>query len=903
MLKKLITAVSVLSVLCALFSQTLNISAAPSSKSYNASVTQSSPIVAKTPQPVKKLAIPKVVNGELDLESNLNISGQEKQKFEKCKQEEKFNRSVRNKNKPTACIKQPQFVNEELTDQDYTTLIDKLQDKKDIDDGKNMNVELKLKDFFDIKNIEVCNEEGFNDKAKVVAKLGLAENVNISKCSNSPSYIASSPISSSVSTQSSNLNLISKNSSTTSKSSFFDFLFGSVKADAAGVESWDYRFPYPAGTRVGTLYTFNDVDTHANHNAIDFYSLSNVNNNLVAAKGGKVVVSSGDFGNIGNHIVILQDDGYYALYGHLSDRVALNSVVKRGEYIGKQGKTGAAGSTEHLHFEVLKTDILNYIGTVNGISGNCTYGLNYSQCYNTGFKLDQYKVKPIYDECFISRGGYPEDEPDCKYNGGNIGYPWKSQYSWWTSINTPPSVTPSRPPVYNNQPGTLDLRNNPDTWSLDVQNYGELNSNGSYDQTPVNMIKRTGGANSAQKWQYFPSSREIKGMNDMCLEPGFGNDGDFLRVNACHGGTNQKWSFNSNYAISNDFSNRCINFENNFQTNGWRLVMRTCNASAYQIWNANGLNVTITQPQVSSSSISSSSSSATPVPQATKTQNIFWRDTAGNNSVISYNNFAKVSEKSFDFVPTEWIVAGNADFNNDGKSDILWRNLNNGVNVIWNMDNGVKIGDGQIQQATLDWSVAGIGDFNGDGWKDILWRNTNGQNVIWNLQNRNLIDQGNMDTVPTSWKVASVSDFNNDGKTDIFWRNTDGINVIWNMNNHTKIGDGQFESLNTTYSVAGIGDFNADGKTDIFWRSNTGIDIIWNMNNRTKLTATQFDTVPTDWIVAGVSDFNLDGKSDIFWRNTNGVNVIWNMNNATKINDNQLVNKPTNFKAAGVFEK
>jgi hypothetical protein len=75
------------------------------------------------------------------------------------------------------------------------------------------------------------------------------------------------------------------------------------------------------------------------------------------------------------------------------------------------------------------------------------------------------------------------------------------------------------------------------------------------------------------------------------------------------------------------------------------------------------------------------------------------------------------------------------DFDGDGKSDILWRNANDGRNAIW------KSGDATTQQATtgvteLAWKVVGTGDFDGDGKSDILWRNANdGRNTIWKSGN------------------------------------------------------------------------------------------------------------------------------------------------------------------------
>ena len=85
-----------------------------------------------------------------------------------------------------------------------------------------------------------------------------------------------------------------------------------------------------------------------------------------------------------------------------------------------------------------------------------------------------------------------------------------------------------------------------------------------------------------------------------------------------------------------------------------------------------------------------------------------------------------------------WNIAGFGDFNGDGRSDILWRN-SNGTLDDWTM-NGSQIASSQ--NVTLggnpvapdaSWSVAGIGDFSGDGKSDILWRNVNGTLIDWTM--------------------------------------------------------------------------------------------------------------------------------------------------------------------------
>lgn len=84
------------------------------------------------------------------------------------------------------------------------------------------------------------------------------------------------------------------------------------------------------------------------HPAIDI--ISN-NHNIYSSFNGTVVTNSYKSDN-GNYLVIKQDNGYYVLYAHLSQKlVSTNQKVKKGQLIGIMGATGNATGI-HLHFSV-----------------------------------------------------------------------------------------------------------------------------------------------------------------------------------------------------------------------------------------------------------------------------------------------------------------------------------------------------------------------------------------------------------------------------------------------------------------------------------------------------------------------------------------------------------------------
>jgi hypothetical protein len=227
-----------------------------------------------------------------------------------------------------------------------------------------------------------------------------------------------------------------------------------------------------------------------------------------------------------------------------------------------------------------------------------------------------------------------------------------------------------------------------------------------------------------------------------------------------------------------------------------------------------------------------------------------------------------------------WKVKGDGDFNDDGRSDILWQNLD-GAAGVWLMNGLTATAMSTVgTNPGPSWQIKGTADFNFDGKADILWQNLDGTPGIWLMNGFSVLASGTVGTNPgPAWQVKAAADFNGDGKTDILWQNLDGTPGIWLMDGLNVIGVGQpHTNPGPNWQIKGTGDFNNDGNADILWQHTDGTAAIWLMDGLTALNVGTVGTNPgTSWHIMGSGDYNGDHNSDILWQKDDGTPGIWFM--------------------------
>jgi ELWxxDGT repeat protein len=121
-------------------------------------------------------------------------------------------------------------------------------------------------------------------------------------------------------------------------------------------------------------------------------------------------------------------------------------------------------------------------------------------------------------------------------------------------------------------------------------------------------------------------------------------------------------------------------------------------------------------------------------------QDIFWQHSSGLNVIWEMQGLKFKSGTVLPTTPTtDWYFSGIGNFNGDRNLEVLWRNRE-GTLVTWEIE-GFKLKSGKVlspnvgNSDTIGWYVQAVTDFDNDGDSDILWRNSKSEiTVLWEMQ-------------------------------------------------------------------------------------------------------------------------------------------------------------------------
>jgi len=177
-----------------------------------------------------------------------------------------------------------------------------------------------------------------------------------------------------------------------------------------------------------------------------------------------------------------------------------------------------------------------------------------------------------------------------------------------------------------------------------------------------------------------------------------------------------------------------------------------------------------------------------------------------------------------------WQVRGVADLNYDGSADVLWHHQGTGELYVWYLDGLVTVRGAYMSPRSFSdtrWQIRGLADFNADGKPDVLWHHqVTGELYVWFLNGVGTVSGAYLTPrafTDTRWQIRGLADFNGGAQTDILWHNSVGGDLyVWCLN-RTTVDHGVFvrprvwDDLN--WEVVEVGEFNSDGKADVLWRN------------------------------------------------------------------------------------
>ena len=170
-----------------------------------------------------------------------------------------------------------------------------------------------------------------------------------------------------------------------------------------------------------------------------------------------------------------------------------------------------------------------------------------------------------------------------------------------------------------------------------------------------------------------------------------------------------------------------------------------------------------------------------------------------------------------------WKVVDTADFDKDNQIDVLFQHTD-GRMAIWFM-NGTNVRNAKIlhdgKPANAGWKAIAAADFNNNGRPDILFQSTNGPLAVWFMTNdyagTKLINNG---TSPGSgWKAVTAYDVDVYKSGDIILRHTDGSLKVWSMDGVNMLTSTALPKgpSSPTYRIACAGHFTLQSAYDLVW--------------------------------------------------------------------------------------
>ncbi|MFN7139807.1 MAG: FG-GAP-like repeat-containing protein, partial [Limisphaerales bacterium] len=207
----------------------------------------------------------------------------------------------------------------------------------------------------------------------------------------------------------------------------------------------------------------------------------------------------------------------------------------------------------------------------------------------------------------------------------------------------------------------------------------------------------------------------------------------------------------------------------------------------------------------------------------------------------------------------DWRLVTSTDLTGNGSHDLVFQHKD-GRLAAWYLQGSTFLGAAQLRPGAIPaapWRFVTMADFNSDGKSDMLFQNEAGELMLWLMNGNEFVSRQLIAQNPgAEWKAFGAGDFDGDGKSDILFQHADGRMMVWAMNGTDYSSTKNLRTASTTngWKLVGLIDLDQNGHTDLLWQHSEGQLAVWRMD-RTEFVSSALlrDGVKAnlDWKVIG----------------------------------------------------
>lgn len=225
----------------------------------------------------------------------------------------------------------------------------------------------------------------------------------------------------------------------------------------------------------------------------------------------------------------------------------------------------------------------------------------------------------------------------------------------------------------------------------------------------------------------------------------------------------------------------------------------------------------------------------------------------GSLAYLIMSGNAIVRSRSFT-VTGDWRVVGTGDFDNNGRTDILFLNAAREL-FVW-MGDGSAFASTRLMQVGTGYAVIGTGDIDADGNDDIVLHRP-GQIVQLYMDGARVARSSN---VADDGMTPAVGDFDGNGRADLAMLKSNGEVHVW-LSTSTGYSKAFVTTIKTAFSIKAVHDIDADGDADLLL-FRPGQLVQYFMEGQAVVRSRTF-TVTSTYSLPATGDFNGDGRGDV----------------------------------------